>query len=543
MAQSVGRLEVKQAKQYPGYLRRSKSRSPKKKFIYAFVLLSIAAYVISAAPVSHEVTGSDTLYSLSRTYGVSVSQIRLANQIDENNTIRVGQKLVIPLHYYIVEAGDTVLSIAHKLGTEERKIIQLNRLEPTKRIKAGDTLIIPQKPVEGQTYVVQKGDTLSYVSLRFDIAQTLLVKLNDLDSHQLKEGQVLQLTSRRPQNYTVTANDTLYSIAAKFNVTVDQLMQYNALNSTDIYPGQELTMFSPAYDIFEDDIWRRPEARTQQVQLAAAPALQYERPSPLSARESRREERPLPESVEERYQAGLKLINRYNKEIDAMGRLSNRLAGYHIVLDAGHGGRDPGAVVRKTLNGQARYFVEDEYNYDVVMRLYALLRRHGATVSLTTLSPEHTVRDNDINETFDNNKTEIFNDEKENEAMGGGGWVLRRRLEIARKIFAKTARDKRIFVSVHMDSSENTPLGLVAVANNASKETLALAKAIIESSGRGTVIEGGYIIVNNNPSPAAVLVEVRNLMQEDAAIINNHKIRQRDAEKIADGIINYVAAQ
>lgn len=45
-----------------------------------------------------------------------------------------------------------------------------------------------------------------------------------------------------------------------------------------------------------------------------------------------------------------------------MGRLSNVLKGWHIVLDPGHGGLDPGAVVENVDgNGNKVYVVEDEY--------------------------------------------------------------------------------------------------------------------------------------------------------------------------------------
>ncbi len=55
-----------------------------------------------------------------------------------------------------------------------------------------------------------------------------------------------------------------------------------------------------------------------------------------------------------------------------------------MVLDPGHGGIDPGAIVEAKDDAGASYFiVEDEYVYDLALRVYVLLRRHGATVTLT----------------------------------------------------------------------------------------------------------------------------------------------------------------
>lgn len=51
----------------------------------------------SAAPTVHTVVAGDTLLRLSRTYGVTVEDIRAANGIPANsNLIRVGDQIIIP---------------------------------------------------------------------------------------------------------------------------------------------------------------------------------------------------------------------------------------------------------------------------------------------------------------------------------------------------------------------------------------------------------------------------------------------------------------
>jgi len=56
-----------------------------------------------------------------------------------------------------------------------------------------------------------------------------------------------------------------------------------------------------------------------------------------------------------------------------------RAAGKHIVIDAGHGGNDPGASGYK--NGRL-VIIEKELNLSIALRLYDLLKEAGANVTL-----------------------------------------------------------------------------------------------------------------------------------------------------------------
>jgi len=49
----------------------------------------------SPSEIEHVVQAGDTLYAISRKHGVSVDQIRMWNNIDESNLLKVGQRLVI----------------------------------------------------------------------------------------------------------------------------------------------------------------------------------------------------------------------------------------------------------------------------------------------------------------------------------------------------------------------------------------------------------------------------------------------------------------
>lgn len=80
----------------------------------------------------------------------------------------------------------------------------------------------------------------------------------------------------------------------------------------------------------------------------------------------------------------------FGKKYEKVTKVDSRLKGAVFYLQSGHGGPDPGAVGR--LNGHM--LCEDEYAYDVTLRLARNLIEHGATVYMITRDPNDGIRDN-----------------------------------------------------------------------------------------------------------------------------------------------------
>ena len=89
--------------------------------------------------IIHVVRSGETLYSISRIYGVNPEDIANANGIDLNSTLAVGQTLVvlIPRTTHTITAGETLASIARDYGTS---VIQLLRNNPQ---VSDDFILIP----------------------------------------------------------------------------------------------------------------------------------------------------------------------------------------------------------------------------------------------------------------------------------------------------------------------------------------------------------------------------------------------------------------
>lgn len=95
-----------------------------------------------------------------------------------------------------------------------------------------------------ETYVVQPGDTIDDIALRFGISADKLIIENELtDPNQLVPGEVIVITFPS-QTYTVLQGDTLESIAASFNISVSEILRNNPFvaNIGAIYPGEVLTI-------------------------------------------------------------------------------------------------------------------------------------------------------------------------------------------------------------------------------------------------------------------------------------------------------------
>ncbi|RMG79860.1 MAG: N-acetylmuramoyl-L-alanine amidase [Bacteroidetes bacterium] len=79
----------------------------------------------------------------------------------------------------------------------------------------------------------------------------------------------------------------------------------------------------------------------------------------------------------------------FGKKYEYVPLKSTALRGKVFYIVSGHGGPDPGAIGKK--NG--KMLCEDEYAYDVALRLARYLIEHGATAYMITRDPDDGIRD------------------------------------------------------------------------------------------------------------------------------------------------------
>lgn len=167
--------------------------------------------------VIHKVDEKETLYSISRRYHASVDEIRQFNA-GAANGLEIGQILKVPYtpkQKTGVPPGATI----HKVAPKE-------------------TLFSIAK-----TYNVSLDDIKNWNNLTdnaLSVGQELVIRKKSATSTVATAQPVSVSTVKKGSTHTVGEKETMYSIARQYGITVDQLKQWNNLETTELKIGQVL---------------------------------------------------------------------------------------------------------------------------------------------------------------------------------------------------------------------------------------------------------------------------------------------------------------
>lgn len=222
--------------------------------------------------------------------------------------------------------------------------------------------------------------------------------------------------------------------------------------------------------------------------------------------------------------------------------VSNKLKGAVYYLVSGHGGPDPGAV--ETYEG--KIIAEDEYAYDVTLRLAKELLANGAEVFIIVRDPDDGIRDQMA--------LEIDRDEVvyPNEVIPLNQLArLEQRVEIVNKLYKENIGQYQRLIVTHVDSrSEDANIDVFFYYHEVSKNGQRLAENIHRTFDKkyakyqpnrdyvGTFTDRSSLYLVKKTLPAMVYIELGNIRNnKDQKRILDPENRQAMAKWIAEGVM------
>lgn len=211
-------------------------------FLNALILSAILTVGINSTAQAQSrstyiVKSGDTLYSISKTIGVSIAELREWNTI-QGNAISVGQELI----YFKTEADTLTVDPAENTA---------------------ESIMAGENQGTNVYYTVKSGDTLTKIAREHNMTLGQLRQLNNLQSDNIQIGQRLAVkainyapnlsedaSESAPQGkfslYTLQGGDDLQSILNKFKMTENEFRQLNPdIDPDNLNRSQRVTVLLP----------------------------------------------------------------------------------------------------------------------------------------------------------------------------------------------------------------------------------------------------------------------------------------------------------
>jgi LysM repeat protein len=199
-----------------------------------------------------------------------------------------GQTFIV----HLVGDKETLYSLSRRYGVTVARVLEFNS-NADAGLESGQLLKIPYVPrtrtqtAEGTVHKVQAKETLFSISRMYSVSVEDIKAWNNLRDNALSVGQELLVKKKaagvaevraepkavdtRPaeaksvkMTHTVTAGETLYALSRTYGVSVQQLRTWNSLTSDELKAAQVLYVAQP---MFQQQAETTPKSPTQPVQI------------------------------------------------------------------------------------------------------------------------------------------------------------------------------------------------------------------------------------------------------------------------------------
>ncbi|MBM1104712.1 N-acetylmuramoyl-L-alanine amidase [Aurantibacter crassamenti] len=294
----------------------------------------------------------------------------------------------------------------------------------------------------------------------------------------------------------------------------------------------------PAYDYFDEFVALNIENLRDSVHLYAGRT--YKIPN------QKIDTVPVVAEIQKQATEIKKVIGRefkiFGEKHSAVVSQSERLKGAVYYLVSGHGGPDPGAMAKYAGTSIA----EDEYAYDITLRLAKELLSHGATVYIIIRDPNDGIRDERILK-IDHDEVAYLDKKIPLNQVAR----LKQRVDIVNKLHSENRGKFQRLIVTHVDSrSKGQNIDVFFYHHEKSKNGKKLAESIHKTFQKkykkyqpnrtysGTFQDRTALYLVKRTHPAMTFIEIGNIRnKKDQRRILEPENRQALAKWISEGII------
>ncbi|MCB1459426.1 MAG: LysM peptidoglycan-binding domain-containing protein, partial [Nitratireductor sp.] len=182
----------------------------------------------------------ETLFNLSKRYGVPVSAIMKANNISDADQVQAGQRVVIPTYVYNSQAPVSAPDSNPRTATASSSRGSL--YDP------GGNVPVPTAKPQQVAALATSGSSDEKVDPRYVPQRRAQPPAADhnVPDYSITTGSIRKPDASAQSGYTVASGDTLSRIASRNNTTVSALMKANGLTGSNLRIGQKLVIPAPA---------------------------------------------------------------------------------------------------------------------------------------------------------------------------------------------------------------------------------------------------------------------------------------------------------
>ncbi|RYL90992.1 LysM peptidoglycan-binding domain-containing protein [Sporolactobacillus sp. THM7-4] len=139
---------------------------------------------------------------------------------------------------HVVQSGETLGQVAVRYHVPPNILVSINQLPDPNRLLIGQSLVIPTAET---AHIVVSGETLPSIARQYGVSTDSLKRINRLtDSNRIYPGLALVIPTIR---HRVQPGETLAHIAGRYGTTVQAISDANAIKDPDlIYQGMELVI-------------------------------------------------------------------------------------------------------------------------------------------------------------------------------------------------------------------------------------------------------------------------------------------------------------